>query len=98
MSLYGTGHSIQTCVVRVMCLSEHSSMHMHASFQFFFVDIQEHRHSTLTQVVRLTLSFEGPLGGLILFSTVSRAEGGGGLLARAATSSRRQKTRRPSII
>ena len=54
-----------------------------------------------------TLSFKGPLSGLILFfrffqhvpfSTVSRAEGGGGLLARAATSSRRQKPRGPSII
>ena len=43
-------------------------------------------------MVRLTLSFKGPLSGLILnfrfyhfpFSTVSRAEGGGGLFARAA--------------
>ena len=37
MSLYETGHSIQTCVVRVMCLSEHSSMRMHACFQLFLV-------------------------------------------------------------
>ena len=33
MSLYETGHSIQVCEDRVMCLSEHSSMHMHACFQ-----------------------------------------------------------------
>ena len=32
MSLYETGHSIQTCVVRVMCLSEHSSLRMRALF------------------------------------------------------------------
>ena len=37
MSLYETSHSIQTCVVRVMCLSEHSSMRMHACFQLFLV-------------------------------------------------------------
>ena len=35
MSLYDTGHSIRTCVVRVVCLSEHSSMRMHACFQLF---------------------------------------------------------------
>ena len=37
MSLYETGHSIQTCEVKVMCLSEHSSMRMHARFQLFLV-------------------------------------------------------------
>ena len=37
MSLYETGHSIQTCVVWVMCLSEHSSLRMHACFQLFSV-------------------------------------------------------------
>ena len=62
----------------------------------------------IVEVVRLTLSFKGPLCGLILFffdlfqqfpfSTVSRAEGGGGLLAGAATSSRRQKPRGLSTI
>ena len=37
ISLYETGHSIQICVDRVMCLSEHSSMHMHACFQLVLV-------------------------------------------------------------
>ena len=33
----GTGHSIQMCAVRVMCLSEHSSVRMHACCQLFLV-------------------------------------------------------------
>ena len=37
MSLYETGQLIQICVDRVMCLSEHSSMHVHACFQLFVV-------------------------------------------------------------
>ena len=37
MSLYETGHAIQICVVRVMCLSDHSSVYMHACFQLFLL-------------------------------------------------------------
>ena len=57
-------------------------------------------------MVRPTLGFKGPLSVVVSFffdfshfpfSTVSRAEGGGGL-ARTATSSRCQKTQGLSII
>ena len=50
MNLYETGHSIQICVDRVMCLSEHSSTHVHACVRLFQVWLHEHRRSTLTQV------------------------------------------------
>ena len=39
MSLYETGHSIQTRIVRVMCLSEQSVMRMHACFQFVVLSL-----------------------------------------------------------
>ena len=35
--VFETGHSIPICVDRVMCLSEHSSMHMYACFQLSLV-------------------------------------------------------------
>ena len=52
MSLCETGQLIQFCVDWVMCLSEYSSMHMHACFQLSLscLTSHEHRRSTLTQV------------------------------------------------
>ena len=52
MSLYETSQLIQSCVDRVMCLSEHSSIHVHACFQLSLscLTSHEHRRSTLTQV------------------------------------------------
>ena len=52
MSLFETGQLIQICVDRVMCLSEHSSIHVHACFQLSLscLTSHEHRRSTLIQV------------------------------------------------
>ena len=58
MSLYDTGQLIRICVDRVMCLSEHSSIHVHACFQLSLSCLicHEHRRSTLTLSAIVPLS------------------------------------------